>query len=60
MALSCEEKLNHLEIEDICGIIRTRYDSAELTLEDGAPLTFDELDAASKEYWGNFGKKKHT
>jgi hypothetical protein len=60
MALSCDEKEDHLEITDICGVIRTKYDSAELTLENGDPLTFEELAAASKEYWDDFGKRKNT
>lgn len=58
MALSCEEKLTHLEIHDICGVIRTKYDLATLTLEDGSPLTFQEIDSVSKEYWNNFGRKQ--
>ncbi|MDF7801062.1 hypothetical protein P4C99_16415 [Pontiellaceae bacterium B1224] len=60
MVLSCCEKEGHLEIDDISGVIRTKYDSAELTLENGNALTFEELDAAAKEYWDDFGKRKNT
>ena len=60
MALSCDEKNGHLEIDNISGVIRTKYDSAELTLENGDPLTFEELDAVSKEYWDDFRKRKNT
>ena len=49
---------DHLLIDDICGSIKTRYDSAELTLENGDPLAFQELDNISKEYWDNFGAKQ--
>ncbi len=60
MALSCEEKGDHLLIWDICGSIKTNYDYAELTLENGEPLSFEELDRVSKEYWNNFGTKHNT
>jgi len=57
MALSCDEMDDYLLIYDICGSIKTRYDSVELRLEDGNSLSFQELDNASQEYWENFGKK---
>ena len=55
--LSCDEENDYLLINDICGTIKTRYDSTELTSEDGAPLSFNDLDKASEEYWNNFGKQ---
>ena len=58
VTLSCDEMDDHLLIDDICGSIKTRYDSAELTLENGDPLAFQELDNISKEYWDNFGAKQ--
>lgn len=60
MALSCDEENDHLIIWDICGSIKTKYDSAELSLENGEPLSFEDLDNASKEYWDNFGEKYST
>jgi len=60
MALSCDEENDYLLIWDICGSIKTRYDSAELFLENGDSLSFDELYNASKEYWRNFGAKAST
>jgi len=60
MALSCDEESDHLRINDICGVIKTRYDSAELTLENGDPLSFKELDKVAEEYWNDFKNKKHT
>lgn len=60
MALSCGEESDYLLISDICGSIKTRYDSAELSLEDGKPLSFLELDNVSREYWNNFGAKSST
>ena len=58
VTLSCDEMDDHLLIDDICGSIKTRYDSTELTLENGDPLAFQELDNISKEYWDNFGAKQ--
>nr|WP_319492530.1 hypothetical protein [uncultured Desulfobacter sp.] len=60
VALSCDEEFDYLVIWDICGSIKTKYDSAELKLEDGEPLSFEELDSASKEYWNNWGAKHRT
>lgn len=60
IALSCDEGDNALIIWDICGSIKTRYDSALLKLENGDPLSFEELDNASKEFWDNFGSKSGT
>ena len=57
MALSCYEENDYLLIWDICGVIKTRYDSVELVLENGEPLNFEELDNVSKEYWDDFGSK---
>ncbi len=60
MALSCDEESDYLLIWDICGAIKTRYDSAELLLENGKPLSFADLDSASKKYWDNFSAKSST
>ena len=60
MALSCDEEKDYLIIWDICGLIKTKYDAAELFLETGEPLTFEELDNVSKEYWEDFGSQKST
>ena len=60
MALSCDEENDYLLISDISGSIKTRYDSAQLTLEDGKPLSFEELDNTSREYWDNFGAKSSS
>ena len=60
MVLSCDEMDDHLLIYDICGSLKIRYDTAELTLKNGDPLTFQELNNASKEYWDNFGSKDGT
>lgn len=57
MALSCDEIDDYLHIYDICGSIKTRYDTAELKLEDGTSLLFEDLNNVSKDYWNNFGKK---
>ena len=59
-ALSCDEKDGYLLIVDICGTIKTKYDSAHLALENGGPLSFEELSKVSKEYWDNFGAKSST
>ncbi len=57
MALSCDEEDDYLLIWDISGLIKTRYESAELHLENGDSLSFAELNNASKEYWDNFGSE---
>ncbi len=53
--LSCDEENDYLLIADICGTIKVKYHSAKLTLENGNPLSFEELASVSKEYWENFG-----
>ena len=58
--LSCDEEEEYLLIVDICGTIKTKYRSAQLSLENGDPLSFEELDNVSKEYWDNFGAKSST
>lgn len=60
MALSCDEENDYIIIWDICGSIKTKYDSAELKLEDGEPLSFEELDIASEEYWSTWSAKNRT
>ena len=58
--LSAEENGGVLEIYEVCGIIRTKYEHVALALENGQELSFSELDNASKEYWDNFGKNIST
>ncbi|ROS01335.1 hypothetical protein EDC56_1770 [Sinobacterium caligoides] len=59
-ALSAEEQDGVLSIIDICGTIRTRYDVAQLFLQDGRQISFEDLNNASREYWDNFGAKSST
>lgn len=48
---------NILTIGCVAGLVRTRYQSFSLTLDNGYPITFENLKNAHQRYWEAFGNK---
>ncbi|MEG4087979.1 hypothetical protein [Microcoleus sp. Pol12B4] len=48
---------NILTIRCVAGLVQTRYQSFTLTLDNGYPITIENLKNAHQRYWEAFGNK---